>query len=258
MREISSINEISSLTCPLILRVNASAGSGKTECLSNWFIKLYLDNNKDLNSILAITFTNAATCEMQERIMDNLKKRALTENNKSCVTDDPVIEKITYLIRNYSDFNIKTIDSFITTILKLSALELNISANHNIDTKQNSYINESVLEFLSAFGKDRVTTDIINKYISYKLSHDKNTGWKINFTVEELFKSLRKYETNNVRELQLFDNNKYDEVAQKLKFTMNKFLQYTEKENKTDFYNNHFINFLKKNDHPQDTLKNQL
>lgn len=67
---------INGLVFPHIYRVNASAGSGKTNALSERFIKLLLSKKLDNNSIeniIAITFTNKAVMEMKERILHKLK-----------------------------------------------------------------------------------------------------------------------------------------------------------------------------------------
>ena len=49
----------------------ASAGTGKTYTLSAYYVGLLL-SGEDYRSILAITFTNKATAEMNERILTYL------------------------------------------------------------------------------------------------------------------------------------------------------------------------------------------
>ncbi|RKX67714.1 hypothetical protein DRP44_01590, partial [candidate division TA06 bacterium] len=67
---------INELVFPHIYRVNASAGSGKTNALSDRFVELLLTkkiNNNFLPNIIALTFTNKAVMEMKERILHKLK-----------------------------------------------------------------------------------------------------------------------------------------------------------------------------------------
>ena len=51
--------------------INASAGSGKTYVLIRRILKLLLNKNNP-NKILCITFTNAATFEMKQRLQNIL------------------------------------------------------------------------------------------------------------------------------------------------------------------------------------------
>jgi ATP-dependent helicase/nuclease subunit A len=48
----------------------SSAGSGKTYQLAMEFVALAVKNPNLFNKILAVTFTNKATREMKERILD--------------------------------------------------------------------------------------------------------------------------------------------------------------------------------------------
>ena len=67
-----------------VLVVEASAGAGKTYEFAKRYLNLLINPglNPDeipLKSILAITFTNKATVEMKERILDDLKRLAFDE-----------------------------------------------------------------------------------------------------------------------------------------------------------------------------------
>ena len=62
---------------PTVFVTEASAGSGKTYCLAKHYLGLVLNpqsSPQDIESILAITFTNKAAREMKERILDFLKE----------------------------------------------------------------------------------------------------------------------------------------------------------------------------------------
>lgn len=122
----------------------ASAGSGKTYALTKYFIRFLISVRHEeddryrlrrddeipqaLGRILAITFTNKATNEMQMRIVEKLDALAKYEEGmkKPDYLDDFISElgasqeKIAHaadvalrtLLNNYSDFNVSTIDSF--------------------------------------------------------------------------------------------------------------------------------------------------
>ena len=74
----TAVKAKNSLKFPCIDVVEASAGSGKTYALAKRYIQLILNPNlktedMPLKSILAITFTNKATIEMKQRILEFLR-----------------------------------------------------------------------------------------------------------------------------------------------------------------------------------------
>jgi exodeoxyribonuclease V beta subunit len=53
--------------------IEASAGTGKTYTLANLYLRYILDNYR-VDSILVVTFTNAATEELRGRIRERLNR----------------------------------------------------------------------------------------------------------------------------------------------------------------------------------------
>ncbi len=53
--------------------IEASAGTGKTYTITHLFLRLIIENDLPLDAILVVTFTNAATDELRERIRRLLK-----------------------------------------------------------------------------------------------------------------------------------------------------------------------------------------
>lgn len=149
----------------------ASAGSGKTYALTRQYLRFLLlsARQKDLDPqlagereiqdnlkrILAITFTNKATKEMKERIVDNLSKLAEAANPdltpeklkkidyleyfcKELNVNPQVIGEtastaLSLLLNHYSDFKVSTIDSFFQEILRIFAYESNLNENYKIE-----------------------------------------------------------------------------------------------------------------------------
>ncbi|MEA1966762.1 MAG: UvrD-helicase domain-containing protein [Thermodesulfobacteriota bacterium] len=62
------------VTVPLdgVNLIEASAGTGKTFTISNLFLRLILESDLGVGNILVVTFTEAATKELKERIRNNL------------------------------------------------------------------------------------------------------------------------------------------------------------------------------------------
>jgi ATP-dependent exoDNAse (exonuclease V) beta subunit len=63
-----------SLDCPRLL-VSASAGTGKTQVLTQRYLRLVLERQVEVGQIVAVTFTEAAAAEMRSRIGQALRSR---------------------------------------------------------------------------------------------------------------------------------------------------------------------------------------
>lgn len=136
-----------------VLIIEASAGSGKTYRLTLEFLirllnlthrflkKGGVELNSEIANILAITFTNKAANEMKERIIEQLKAFALMDGKDlspmfQAVADETELsrEEITgyselildAIISHLGDFNVKTIDSLMASIIKVVSPDLNL------------------------------------------------------------------------------------------------------------------------------------
>ena len=134
---------------------SSSAGSGKTFTLTKEYLKLlFLNSEKPFyfKQILAITFTNDAANEMKERILRDLKAISDTENFNETSKSWDVFQKILEetdipadiiqktagtvfknIILEYSDFAVKTIDSFVNQLVNAFTEELNLPFNYEIN-----------------------------------------------------------------------------------------------------------------------------
>ncbi|MGD0228930.1 MAG: UvrD-helicase domain-containing protein [Syntrophorhabdales bacterium] len=135
------------LRFPHFTVLRASAGSGKTYALARRFVLFLLSDGipkNGLANLLAITFSNNAAKEMKERILLFLKQLYLGDDRKM-VNDfsrdlalaEPVLKAraggvIEAILSRYSDFQVKTIDSFMTTVFKASALDFGYNPDFEI------------------------------------------------------------------------------------------------------------------------------
>lgn len=130
-------------------QIKASAGSGKTYTLTSTFLSLLAgsygaswsrspagctvteDESYGWQEILAITFTNKAATEMRERLLLRLKSLALAPAQKSAKESfwksARARQAVDMLIRSYGSLNIRTIDSLLHLMVRLSALDFDIS-----------------------------------------------------------------------------------------------------------------------------------
>src|SRR4030043_1667655 len=131
---------------PQITLLKASAGSGKTYSLTERFVQFLLSNKipqNHLRNILAISFSNNAAKEMKERILSWLKDIYFNDPEKIGKLSEIVSLRkedlparaeamIDEILKNYTEFQVKTIDSFMTSIYKASAINLGYSPDFDI------------------------------------------------------------------------------------------------------------------------------
>ncbi len=130
---MSPASQYNSPSAPEIVRIKASAGAGKTYALSIRYMRLLkrwkAPHPDALRSILAITFTNKASQEMRERILRHLKAIALEgEGHKKLVGETGLSRGeaqgwIETILENYSDFQVRTVDSVLFALLKIFSFE---------------------------------------------------------------------------------------------------------------------------------------
>ncbi|MDE6230558.1 MAG: UvrD-helicase domain-containing protein [Muribaculaceae bacterium] len=145
----------------------ASAGSGKTFTLAKKFIWFFItirpegeprrlrepaELEDSLSHILAVTFTNKATNEMQLRIVEKLfalgypdvvikdGKRPDYEKEfcKELGVPQSRLQQVCrralgILLHNYSDFNVSTIDSFFQHVLRTFAYETGVNDSYQVE-----------------------------------------------------------------------------------------------------------------------------
>lgn len=188
----------------------ASAGSGKTFRLVVEYVKLLIANPEIYANILAVTFTNKATCEMKNRILSELYgiahdledsrtylttiQKELSQGEKKWSYDEirrEAKKALSSILHNYSRFRIETIDSFFQSILKNLAKELGLGAYMNIELDQNSVLADAVKELFNKVKEDKDLMEWISGYIDDKLKENKN--WKLD-------KELQKFGNNIFRE----------------------------------------------------------
>ncbi len=183
----------------------ASAGSGKTHILAGNYIvesfgrvaparagsSLY-DSFRDTMAfarILAVTFTNKAAGEMKDRIIRELDKLA-TGSDSDYMKDicsrypqynpEQVAKRAksirSAILHNYSDFQLRTIDSFVQRIVRAFCYDININSGFTTQTDQGA-----------------VLADLIDTLL------------KKSDTDEELHKQFRAMASKNVKDGQNWD-----------------------------------------------------
>lgn len=184
---------------------SSSAGSGKTYTLTKEYLKLALGSDKVnyYKRILAITFTNDAASEMKERILVALKDIADTQNfnekskfwgmfreiaGELKLPDDIIQQRaaavFSHIIQQYSDFAVKTIDSFVNQLVNAFTEDLGLPYNYEIVLDSKTVMTEAVERLIEKAGFDehQDLTRILEHFVEEKISDGKT--W--NFIAEDL------------------------------------------------------------------------
>ena len=181
----------SSLQNPLsqpFLALKASAGSGKTFNLALRYVWLLFNGAKP-SEILALTFTNKATKEMQERVLNVLKELALP-HTKSTSTFISTLENMGLspqkihadaerIYKEFLDSNPKicTIDSFFNEVLHKFCWYVGLSQDYKIgeEIEIESLFEEFLLTLLRHSTKSN-TTNIFNSLTQFCVDFDIDFG----------------------------------------------------------------------------------
>ena len=171
----------------------ASAGSGKTFTLVREYLALALAGNGDeaikdnFRHILAITFTNKATNEMKQRILDTLAD--LGANPSGNMADalcqelgiqPPELSRRAALLQkailhNYSDFAVCTIDSFMNRIVRTFAIDLGLSPTFDISLDDRVVLENAVDSLIADIGDEHADlTNVIRRFSLKKMEENKS------------------------------------------------------------------------------------
>ena len=139
--------------------IRASAGSGKTFTLTAHYLLLLFSGTGKYREILAVTFTNKATAEMKERILNSLKELANSGYEKSkfssilreaypAFSDQDIrlkaSEIYSSILHDYSRFSVSTIDGFVQQLIRSFAFELNLDSGYKLEMNQDKVKDELI------------------------------------------------------------------------------------------------------------------
>jgi ATP-dependent helicase/nuclease subunit A len=185
---IPALEKDSTIHFPHVTILKASAGSGKTYSLTERFVQFLLSNNipqNHLRNILAITFSNNAAKEMKARILSWLKDVYFKVPEKI----EPLCEivslkqdhlaakagaKIDEILKNYTEFQVKTIDSFMASIYKASAVDLGYSPDFDIVMAPESIMAYAFNRFLRGVREKTPEAEFLDKLLG--IIHESRGG----------------------------------------------------------------------------------
>lgn len=179
-----------------LLIYKASAGSGKTFTLAVEYIKLLVINPCAYRHILAVTFTNKATTEMKERILQQLWGIWQGDDDSSSYlqvliqrlqeaghpySQDEIRQRtgdaLHRILHDYNRFQVTTIDSFFQTVTRNLARELGIGSNLNIELDTTGVLDEAIDHMIAQLDEHSMELSWILNSIEAKI--DDGTRWQV-------------------------------------------------------------------------------
>lgn len=195
----------------------SSAGSGKTFTLVKEYLKLCLPKPDKFRNIVAITFTNAASAEMKERIISKLEGLAegKEEDLKKLLSEEGLTPEqignarvvLENILHNYSHFTVSTIDSFFHKILRAFSKELDLPLDFELFLDNDKALDYSVDNFIYRSHFNPEIHKILVEYIKEKIAAGKT--WVIRDDLYKIANELLKESTFlmeevNLEKIQLF------------------------------------------------------
>ena len=185
----------------------ASAGSGKTFTLAVNYICMLIEHPDAYRHILAVTFTNKATAEMKDRILQHLygiwKALPSSDDYVGKLMDklhdegtDMSVEQLrersgealTMILHDYSNFRVETIDSFFQSVLRSLARELGQSSKLQVDLKDGELLELAVDRMIDSLDLDEALRKIVVQYVTDEL--DENGRWNIQAAIKDFAKCI--------------------------------------------------------------------
>ena len=168
---------------PHLAILKASAGSGKTHALTQRFVQFILSDRipwNHLRNILAITFSNNAAKQMRERTLAWLKdvyfrdREKLGEMVQILSLKEEELSKraetrIDDIFSNYTDFQVKTIDSFMTSLFRASAIDLGQSPEFEVILAPETLITFAFNRFLRRVKQGTEETSLLEELLDLVL-----------------------------------------------------------------------------------------
>ncbi len=165
---MNSIPDLDVFRCELngINLIEASAGTGKTWNICGLYLRLLLERGLDVQQILVVTFTNAATAELRERIRsrivetrDYLKGEVVPGGDpfvstlvaqlaeRQGIAEDDMIRRLDLALSTFDEASVFTIHGFCQRALGDSPFAAGLPMTMELIQDDNDLLMESVHDF---------------------------------------------------------------------------------------------------------------
>ncbi len=182
----------------------SSAGSGKTYTLAKSYLEIALKKDKGFRKILGVTFTNKATAEMKQRILQILRQLAhgtATPMAKELVESLNVSQEelqrrakatLSDILHHYSRFTVVTIDSFFHQVIRSFAREIGLHGSFSIEMDTDNVMQMVIDQMLLDIGSPE-NTELKQWLIQFAEEKvDNGEAWDFRKDITTLSKELLK------------------------------------------------------------------
>ena len=205
----------------------ASAGSGKTFTLAVEYITRLLASgaSTEFHHTLAVTFTNKATAEMKDRIIQQLYALAhnLPEGKAyyEAVRDKLISQGVelpekrlreraakvlSAILHDFNFFRVETIDSFFQSILRNLAHELGLTANLEVELNTEEVISRAVDRIIDTLQYNPGIQQWVLNYVAERIEN--NEKWDITRSVKSFAKCIfeESFQNRNTQQRQILND----------------------------------------------------
>ncbi|HLP17111.1 MAG TPA: UvrD-helicase domain-containing protein, partial [Bacteroidota bacterium] len=138
--------------------LEASAGTGKTFTIAGLYLRMVLEKKLDVNQILVVTFTEAATAELHERVRETLKTalnaftRKIEGIEETQFHPSPIphmletmdageaVKRLTVNLQTFDEAAIRTIHGFCRMLLLENSFECGAQFDCELEANQDALI----------------------------------------------------------------------------------------------------------------------
>jgi len=161
--------------------IEASAGTGKTYTITGLYVRLVLEQGCLVDNVLVVTFTNAATAELRERIRSRLVEvlRAFEAGGKGddfcrglfhrSPDTDQAIRRLRYAVLGFDQAAVFTIHSFCQRVLMESAFESGMPFELELVADQGDLLQEIADDFWRCNVQD-VSAGLLDYLLAQKIT----------------------------------------------------------------------------------------
>jgi len=210
----------------------SSAGSGKTTALVKEYLKIALVNPGKFRNLLAITFTNKASREMKNKIIESLGQNS-KGNLKSVfsqdimaetgLTPEQIIERsgrlLSQILHHYDEFSVSTIDSFVHQVVRSFSTDLKLPQGFEVVIDEDDIIPFIVEGIYDKLGTDKAFTEILLEFTRKRVDDEKGYD-----PTEELSKfikkQLREEGFQEIKKLEHYSTEDFLKIIKKLKISL--------------------------------------
>lgn len=189
----------------------SSAGSGKTRTLAKAYLKLALQTRADyFKHILAVTFTNKASQEMKDRILEYLDVFARGEDSSlaSELQEELAMDALTFrqhsqetqttLLHQYDNFAISTIDAFFQKVIRSFTREAGLVGDYRLEVDQDAVLEEVIDNLIDELGDNKELTDWVVDFAKQNLENER--AWDVRYSLIEFSREIFREEFKEIED----------------------------------------------------------